>query len=353
MKISIDIQLPNPNFNLYKLQKIAISFVNQSPTPTQGGIMWALTGDWLIVDISFLYKGGSVKQIIKAIKRELSLSPEDIQNLPPQEESNQNKNNDGNRGDNENPTDLSNTDVAEVSKEEPKPNNPTEDPTTPTEYDLDYVVGNDGGKLSHGLMDNSKRTPILAVVDGQPIEEKTAIAFMKMRDAAKKDGITISVNSGFRPAFGANLKGKTLKGKQITITTQESIRRDKSRWKKGSYTAKDDDDFVFNAPASAYNPATAAPGKSNHGSGFALDLSTGSRISFNKVLRNNAYEWLVKNSWKFGFVRGVNSEEWHFEYRPDIANKGPYAKVPKTGNVQGDPNNLFYGDLGLNNLCAC
>jgi LAS superfamily LD-carboxypeptidase LdcB len=358
VKISVDFQMPNPNFNLYKLQKVNMVFNNTSKTPSNPeALMWRLTGEWLIVNIEFNFKNGTIVQNITAIKRELSMSPSEIKNQTPQESRNKSENN----SNNDNPDDLTGTDAEENSNNNDSNNDSNNNPNNtsntenepPTEFDLDYVVGPDGGKLSHGLMDNNKKVPVLAVVDGQPVEEKTAIAFMKMKTIAEKEGVKIAVNSGFRPAFGANLKGKTSKGKTITITTQESLRRDKSRWKKNAYNAKDDDDFTFNAPASAYNPATAAPGKSNHGSGIALDLSTGSRISFSKVLRNNAYEWLVKNSWKYGFVRAVNSEEWHFEYLPNIASKGPYAKVPKSGNVSGDANNLFYSDLGLNNLCAC
>ena len=79
----------------------------------------------------------------------------------------------------------------------------------------------------------------------------------------KKEGINISINSGFRPAYGPNLKAKTKKGKTVNITTQESLRRDKGRWSKSARAGfTTDDDFVFKARSSAYNPATAPPGKS-------------------------------------------------------------------------------------------
>ena len=107
-----------------------------------------------------------------------------------------------------------------------------------------------------------------------------------------------------------------------------------------------DEDFIFNATSEAYFPATAPPGSSNHGDGEALDLNTGSRVSFNKKLNDNIYIWLCKNSWKYGFIRAVSTEEWHFEYWPDKAKKGPYALVkPQPGNDR-----LFYADLGLDKL---
>jgi hypothetical protein len=61
VKISIDIELPNPNFNLYKFQKIFISFINSSPTPTAGLVQERLKGDWLIIDVSFIFSGGKMK----------------------------------------------------------------------------------------------------------------------------------------------------------------------------------------------------------------------------------------------------------------------------------------------------
>lgn len=53
----------------------------------------------------------------------------------------------------------------------------------------------------------------------------------------------------------------------------------------------------------------AAPGKSNHQHGQAFDLNT---RGFDSPL----YEWLTKNAPKFGFIRTVNKEHWHWEYRP-------------------------------------
>ena len=83
VKISIDIELPNPNFNLYKFQKIYIGFVNPSSTPTIGLTNDRLKGDWLIVDISFVFSEGKFKQVVKAIKRELGLTDEERNLTPP------------------------------------------------------------------------------------------------------------------------------------------------------------------------------------------------------------------------------------------------------------------------------
>ena len=198
---------------------------------------------------------------------------------------------------------------------------------------------------SHTLQSNDRRILDLVVVDNQPVWKPVALAFLAMKEAAQAAGVTLTVVSGFRPAFGANLTVTTTKGRQITVTTQETLRRDRSRWiasVRSQYSS--DEDFVFKAPSSGYSAQTAKPGSSNHGSGISIDLNVGGRDNFTPLNTAN-YVWLVKNSWKYGFVRTVRSEEWHFDYFPEAANspKGPYYKISGVGGA-----NKFYSDLGLN-----
>jgi hypothetical protein len=56
----------------------------------------------------------------------------------------------------------------------------------------------------------------------------------------------------------------------------------------------------------------AAPGTSNHQHGQAFDLNTG---DFDSPL----YVWLTEHAPRFGFIRTVNKEHWHWEYRADEA----------------------------------
>lgn len=193
----------------------------------------------------------------------------------------------------------------------------------------------------HTTLSNDKRVLELVVLDDRPVWSTVAAAYIPMRDQAAKEGVQLKVVSGFRPGFGANEEVATSKGRKITMTTQETIRRDKSRWiasERSKYGS--DEDFIFKAGASAYNPATARPGTSNHGGGIAIDLNVGGRNNF-QPLNTAVYVWLVKNAHKFGFIRTVSSEEWHWEYRPTEAKNGPYAAVPGTNG------NKFYTDLGL------
>jgi hypothetical protein len=67
----------------------------------------------------------------------------------------------------------------------------------------------------------------------------------------------------------------------------------------------------------------ASPGKSNHQHGQAFDLNT---RGFDG---DPMYDWLKKNAPKYGFIRTVNKEHWHWEYRPadaaKIAEQGGFA----------------------------
>jgi LAS superfamily LD-carboxypeptidase LdcB len=187
-------------------------------------------------------------------------------------------------------------------------------------HELDLIPGsyvnNNGDKIQ------------LCCIDGKPINVRVADALLDMMEAAKKDGIKpgISISSGFRSPYDS-INTKSSKGFTVTASSQKYL-----------YDG-------YKAGKSGFNRA-AAPGSSNHGNGIGFDLNTGSlnKNSLNKEL----YVWLVKNSWKFGFVRAVFDEEWHFDYLPDLINSKqvgkPYAKLA------GTEENRFYSKLGLTGL---
>lgn len=165
----------------------------------------------------------------------------------------------------------------------------------------------------------------LCQIHKKPVNVKIADALLDMIEDAKREGVNIKVTSGFRPAYFPNLNTKSEGGVKVTAQSQEDL-------------------YNQNCKNGKCSPATAKPGTSKHGNGIAVDFNTGSRGKSFNPLNTKVYVWLVKNSWKYGFVRTVKSEEWHYEYYPDIAkSNGPYAKLPKS-------NQLFYSDLGLNNL---
>lgn len=106
----------------------------------------------------------------------------------------------------------------------------------------------------------------VTALNGKQVEVETAKAFARMRDAAKRDGVTLVVVSGFR-----------------TMAKQRELYR------------------LYRA---GRGNLAAPPGYSNHQSGHALDLNTKAR---------GVYAWLVRNGSRFGFRRTVPSEAWHWE----------------------------------------
>lgn len=98
------------------------------------------------------------------------------------------------------------------------------------------------------------------------------IAYQKLVTAAAQKNLTISINSGFR-----------------TYARQEEL---------------------YRLYRSGQGNTAAEPGKSNHQHGQAFDLNT------HGFDGDPIYDWLKVNGPKFGFVRAVNKEHWHWEYRP-------------------------------------
>src|SRR4051812_3848414 len=103
----------------------------------------------------------------------------------------------------------------------------------------------------------------LAYREGKPMRPDVAQAFDRMAEAARGDGIALTVNSGFR-------------------SDAEQARL---------FAAHPDPKWV------------ARPGTSLHRLGTELDLGPAS-----------AYGWLAANAQRFGFVKRYSWEPWHFGY---------------------------------------
>ena len=161
-----------------------------------------------------------------------------------------------------------------------------------------------------------------------------------MAAAAKADGMgDIRVSSGYRSPLDNVNDVKSVGGKTLNITGQRTIRRDKGRWIKagadnikgcmkwGGFT----EDAIMYAPSTCFFPATAPPYKSQHGNGVAIDITgfTGgwdSKHPSDSSLKEG-YVWMALNGWKYGFVRAVSTETWHWEWWPELAKRGPYVKL--------------------------
>jgi hypothetical protein len=115
--------------------------------------------------------------------------------------------------------------------------------------------------------------------------------YLKLKDAAESENITISINSAFR-----------------TYQRQAALRR---LYEKGQ------------------GNLAAKPGHSNHQHGQAFDLNTRHNVFDGS---DKVYEWLKANAPKHGFVRTVSKESWHWEYRPaDAAELAAAGKFKMAG----------------------
>lgn len=109
--------------------------------------------------------------------------------------------------------------------------------------------------------------------------------YFALRDAAAEVNLQLCVESGFR-----------------TYRHQERLYNDYRRG-RGNLAAK--------------------PGRSNHQHGQAFDFNT---LGYDGT---PMYDWLKRNAPKFGFLRTVNGEHWHWEYLPTQA-----AEIARNGGFK-------------------
>jgi hypothetical protein len=353
--ISIELDMPQPNFNVYRYQKIRVNFINQKQTPINTVVVnERLTGEWLITDISFVWKRGTLTQKLTIVRKELgkTLKEKETQQTEDTAENNSEIN--------ENPLDNLQTEGLELQEEqnddfifsggtftegeefterefqgeeeseltippedqrlyETESNQINNSPTPISEgnYNIDFIEGS--------YVDNQGNDIEVCQIDGSAINVKVVGKYLDMKEAARSDGILLSVNSGFRSPINT-INTKSNNGVLVRASSQKYLY----------------DNWVARKPG--FNLA-AKPYTSKHGNGISLDLNTGSRTK--NTLNESLYSWLIKNSWKYGFVRSVRSEEWHFDYLPNLINSsqgGPYSKLA------ANDSNLFFSDLGLDRL---
>lgn len=161
------------------------------------------------------------------------------------------------------------------------------------------------------------------MVQNEPVVKKYYKPLKRMIDAAKNDGVYLRLNESYRSW-----------DKQFRFR-DENKNDDFNR-----------DQLIKNSSVN-YSPYTGRPGRSIHCRGSAFDFSTNGGT-------NKAYKWLVKNAIKFGFVRTVRSETWHWEYKPwefnnNIQPDNMFAVVPEGHESWMGLNN----ETGLNENTSC
>jgi hypothetical protein len=135
-------------------------------------------------------------------------------------------------------------------------------------------------KTDTAYVSGSAKPIKLITVGGKPTSIAVGHQFLKMQKAADAAGVVLTISSGFR----------TMAEQQYFYHCYQT-----GSCNNGNLAAK--------------------PGYSNHQGGFALDLKTSS--------------WLANNAGRFGFVRTVPSEAWHYEYH------GPDTGGPCSGGGTG------------------
>lgn len=140
-------------------------------------------------------------------------------------------------------------------------------PRAPTRNALDSAFYRVQPGPVTGYRDGHAFTCTVTLVDGKPVEVRTATAFERMRAVAARAGLALRVISGFR-----------------TMEHQRAL---------------------YAAFRARRGNLAALPGHSNHQSGHALDLN----VTTPGVLR-----WLDRHAGEYGFRRTVPTESWHWEH---------------------------------------
>jgi hypothetical protein len=79
VKVTADLVLPQANYNLYKYQKIKVNFINLKRTEGSPSMMdERISGEWIVIDIRYTWKGGKLSQKLKIARKELNKLSEEL-----------------------------------------------------------------------------------------------------------------------------------------------------------------------------------------------------------------------------------------------------------------------------------
>ncbi len=146
---------------------------------------------------------------------------------------------------------------------------------------------------------------------GMYLQKESYNAFKKMHEAAKKEGINLSIISATR-----------------SFSSQKSIWEAKWEGRKkngGKLLPKSMTDP--NEKALTILNWSSMPGSSRHHWGTDIDINKLNNAYFEKGQGLKEYEWLMQNGSRFGFCQtytekdsnrpnGYNEEKWHWSYFP-------------------------------------
>ncbi|MCC6724705.1 MAG: M15 family metallopeptidase [Saprospiraceae bacterium] len=184
---------------------------------------------------------------------------------------------------------------------------PVAEPTP--EFTIEYIMGKfDPAQHPDFVTVEAK----YADKEGYFLRKDTYESFVKMADAAKADGITLTIVSATR-----------------------NFEKQKSIW-EGKWTGSRQIENGTNAAKKYPDPKTRAlkileyssmPGSSRHHWGTDVDLNDLDNYTFEQGPGKKVYQWMVKHAHEYGFCQpyskkgesrssGYNEEKWHWSYIP-------------------------------------
>ncbi len=174
-------------------------------------------------------------------------------------------------------------------------------------YSKDFLLGNfEPSKTSNFVKVSSKYSD----KKGMYLHKEAYDAFIKMYDAAQKDGISLSIVSATRnfnsqkSIWEAKWNGTRLvQGKNLATAITDPLKR-----------------------AQTILLYSSMPGTSRHHWGTDVDLNNLNDSYFIKGAGAKVYKWLQENAHIYGFYQaytakppretGYEEEKWHWSYRP-------------------------------------
>ena len=161
-----------------------------------------------------------------------------------------------------------------------------------------YLLGSDYEPNDLVELDSKYVAP---TCDHPQLRKVAANALVKMIKDAKKEGMHLLLNSGYR-----------------SYEEQEKIYQDTEQKYGGAYAAE----YV------------ATPGASEHQTGLGIDMTAQSVVDKQRLVFGDTveYKWVVENCAKYGFIvrftegtdgiTGISHEPWHLRYvGKDLAKK--------------------------------
>lgn len=144
------------------------------------------------------------------------------------------------------------------------------------------------------------------IIDGCIVPVKWAPVIYKIKNDASKNGVKITLAVAIRIIE----KQIASRWKNLIITEDMIKMKEADHDKYKAWVT----DVVMHGSPSLFNPETGIPGFSKHQKGTAFDFNV-TKLDSNrrKIGMLSSYKWLRKNAWKYGMVRTIKSEPWHFE----------------------------------------